>query len=100
MKTVYLKDNIDVVRQECIKRNQDGYDYSLDLINQAIEAQVKDNLRYRNGKTYCNVFGVGSEYVHKSDIPVYESESECAIWEFSGYVRNSASRLSRGFSVI
>ena len=100
MKTIFLKDHIETVKIECLNRNSLDHYFSPELIDQAIQAQVNDNLRYKNGKTYCNEFGVGSEYVNKSDIPNYETEAECAKWEFSGYVRNSASRLKRGFTAI
>jgi hypothetical protein len=99
MRTVYLKDHVDTVRQECIKRNDTIY-YPVELIDRAIHAQIGNELRYRNGKTYDKCFGVCSEYVNDFDIPNYEEESTCALWEFSGIVMNSAGRLHRGYSAI
>lgn len=102
MKTIYLKNHVDTVRAECLRRNDPltQYDYSEALINQAIAAQIENNLRYRDGKTYDRCFGLASEYVNKSDVPHYTNDSEAATWEFSGHVRNSASRINRGHTAI
>jgi hypothetical protein len=96
---VYLKDNIDTVRQECIDRNKPGWDYPLELIDKAIEAQVGQNLRYRNGKTY-DKDGCLSQYTCSTDVPEYESDQEAAKWELTSHVRNSANRLYKGFTAI
>lgn len=101
MTTVYLKDHIDAVKKECLRRNEQDHYISPDLVDLAIQAHVKWNLRYNkaSGKTYSNQFGPGpcSEYVNDSDVPKYDDDSQAAIWEFSGIVRNSMSRLSRGY---
>lgn len=99
MKTVYLKNHVATVRAECISRNEDGHSYSPELIDQAIAAQIKNRLRYRNGRTFDRS-GWISEYVYKTDVPQYTDLNECARWELSGHVRNSASRIFRGFTAI
>jgi len=100
MKTVYLKDHIDAVKEECLRRNEADY-ISPALVDPAIQAHVQWNLRYNKatGKTYSNEFGPGPlcEYVNDSDIPKYDDDIEAAIWEFSGIVCNSMSKLSRGY---
>lgn len=96
---VYLANHVEAVKAECLRRNEPGHYYTPEEIDNAIKAQIEDNLRYRKGRTYCNSFrGPASQYV--SDIPAYESDEVCAVWEFSGYVRNSASRVKRGYPAI
>ena len=98
MNTVYLKDHIETVKKECLRRNKTDHYISPDLIDLAIQANVKWNLRYNkaNGKTYSDQFGHGpcAEYVNKSDVPKYDDDSQAAVWEFTGIVRNSISALS------
>lgn len=100
---VKLKDNQDVVLQFCIARNNTSHIPS-ELINKGLQAQIKNNLRYnpKTGKTYSNDFKntCVAEYVETKDIPKYEDTETCACWEFAGFVRNSASRLQRGYSAI
>ncbi len=102
--TVWLKDNVNAVKAECLKRNRidiSGHDYSEDIIDKAIQAQIGNNLRYNTkGKTYDNQFGVVSEYTNKLDVPIYNTDEELAKWEFVGHVRNSASRIYRGLKPI
>ena len=103
MNIVYLKDHKEEVLQECLKRNNFLGSFFNELeIKEAIEAQIKNGLRYntKTGATYCNDLGKCSKYVRKKDIPEYEDSSEVAKWEFSGFVRNSASRKKRGYSLI
>jgi hypothetical protein len=92
--TVYLRDHINTVRSACIQRDQ----YSIDLIDKAIVAQVENNLHYRDGKVYDKLFGLSSEYLDEA--PVYKSEQECAEWEFCGYICNSAWRLQNGYPAL
>jgi hypothetical protein len=101
MNIVFLEDHINVVIEECLKRNQTGYEYDITVLKQAIDAHVNTNLRYhkRSGKVY-NRNGELSAYVHKTDIPNYSSDIDCAVWEFSGIVRNSANRIFKGLEPI
>lgn len=99
---IYLKDHKESVLQECKNRNSHNY-YTENVLLMAIEANVKDGLRYHpfTGKTFSNsIKSCVSEYVYECDIPTYDNEEEAAIWAFSGFVRNSASRYSRGYSLI
>lgn len=98
MNIVYLKDHIETVREECLRRNETEHYISPDLIDLAIQANVKWNLRYNkaSGKTYSDQFGRGpcSEYVNNSDVPKYDDDSQAALWQFSSIVRDSISALS------
>lgn len=100
-KTIYLKDNAEAVLNEAIKRNKYEY-YSKKLLTEAIEANIKDNLRYNinKGITYNNTFGKAAEYVDKTNKPTYETEEQAAVWEFTRYVRNSAQRKLNGYTII
>lgn len=100
MKTIYLKDHTEAVKEECLNRNTADHDYSPKQIDEAIQAQIGNELRYSNGKTHDKQFGVCAEYVNKSEAPKYSSEDEAAKSEFSGHVRNSASRVKRGYTAI
>ena len=99
MKAIYLKDHQETVLNECLNRNKDDR-YKIQTIKEAMKAQVNDNLRYKNGKTYCKEHGIGSQYVNKHEIPNYIDPAEAAKWEFTGYVMNSASRITRGYTAI
>lgn len=101
MRTVYLKDHKEAVLDECLKRNSNHY-FSKSLLIEALEANAKDELRYNKtyGITQNKSMGRIAEYVNKTDISEYDSDEEAAIWEFSGWVRNSASRKERGYSII
>jgi hypothetical protein len=96
---IYLKDHKQIVLEECLNRNSNSYINS-ELIKQALNAQCDNNLRYSKGKTFDNSIGKIGEYVSKNDIPKYVDNGECAKWEFSNLVRNSASRLQRGYTAI
>ena len=100
METIYLKDHTEAVKEECLRRNTAEFYYSPKQIEEAIQAQIGNELRYRNGKTIDKLFGVCAEYVNKSEIPKYSTKDEAAKWEFSGWVRNSASRVTRGYTAI
>ncbi len=99
MNTIYLFDHSETVKAACLKRNQLGHDYSLELIDQAISIHLSDDLRYNltSGQTRNNSIGVISEFVNKSDIPVYESDSDAAEWAFCGMIRNTANMIKNGF---
>lgn len=67
-------------------------------IDAARRVLVARDLRY-NLKTGITRDSRGqlARYCHKSNIPVYESMEQVLEWEFRRYIRNGASRLSRGF---
>ena len=69
------------------------------LLSHCIEFHANRNLRYnkRTGKTY-DVSGKIAEFVYDKDVPVYDSNEECAYWAFSGHICNSISRIQRGYS--
>jgi hypothetical protein len=98
--TVYLRDHKEAVKEECLKRNGNLNNYySAEEIDNAIEAHVKRELRYKptEGRTYNNILGWISEYTKNSDIPEYTDPAEAAKDQFSGEIRNSASRVKRGY---
>lgn len=99
---IYLKDFKDVVFEEAKKRNEPEYHYSDKELTDALNANVKDELRYnlKTGKTYNKHMGKVSEFTNKEDIINYETPEEAAKWSFTGFVRNSASRVKRGYSAI
>lgn len=99
---IYLKDFKDVVFEEAKSRNEPGYHYSDKELTDALNANVKDELRYnlKTGKTYNKHMGKVSEFTNKSDIIDYDTPEEAAKWGFTGFVRNSASRVKRGYSAI
>ena len=106
MSTIFLKDHKEIVLNFAleIERNSakpNSY-FNEKEIREAVEAQINDNLRYnkKSGITRNTSDGITCKYVYKKDIPKYSSSEECAKWEFLGFVRNSASRKKRGYSLI
>lgn len=96
---IYLKNNIEFVKNEILAKRETMKSVSLDLINEAISFHVKQNLRYneKTGTTFKKNEWC-SKYVNTDEIPVYNNENECAFWEFGGEICNSVSRKQRGFS--
>ena len=69
-----------------------------DLLLACINTHACRNLAYntKTGHTFDRD-GELSRYVNKEDIPQYEHNSDCAFWQFSGFICNSISRVQRGF---
>jgi len=93
---VYLKNNIEYVKNEIIAKREIGKTVSNYLLTDAINFHVKQNLRYneKTGTTYKKNEWC-SKYIDQK--PEYETEEECAFWEFAGEICNSISRKQRNF---
>jgi hypothetical protein len=73
--------------------------FGRDLITKAYETLCAKYLRYNiaTGITRCND-GERARYSNASDIPTEYTFEDAAYWQFSPFVRNAASRMSRGFT--
>lgn len=100
-KFVYLKDFKEAVRDEAIRRNSIKSTLPIGLIDEAIEAHCNNNLRVNPiSNIVWNKEGWLSRPSTANDTTTYESEEDAAVWEFTCYVRNSASRKMRGYTLI
>lgn len=74
-------------------------EYSRDLMERARAAQVARGLRFDNatGKLFDNRDGEIERFVNPSDHVPAADVQEVMEWQFSRYIANSASRMSRGY---
>jgi hypothetical protein len=74
--------------------------YSPDLMEQARAAQVKKNLRWDNalGILRDDDIGLRARFVNQSDHEPHDNEEDVMQWAFASSIKNSASRISRGFA--
>lgn len=74
-------------------------DYSLDMMEQARAAQVAKNLRWDNGLGILRDDDVGlrARFVNQSDHEPHDNEEDVMQWVFASSIKNSASRISRGY---
>jgi hypothetical protein len=73
--------------------------YSPDLMERARAAQVQKDLRWDNvlGVLRDNDIGLRARFVNQSDHEPHENEEDVMQWVFASSIKNSASRISRGF---
>jgi hypothetical protein len=73
--------------------------YSAELMEQARTAQVKRNLRWDNtlGILRDDDIGLRARFVNQSDHEPHDNEEDVMQWVFASSIKNSASRISRGF---
>lgn len=78
--------------------NPRGHEFKAESLALARQALVSRNLRFDNvtGRIRDNT-GELERYVNQSDFVPHASESEVMQWEFSRWIRNSASRIERGY---
>lgn len=75
--------------------------FSPETIAQARESLERANLRFDNstGKIYLGR-ECGESYCTSTDHVPHKSAEEVMRWEFSRWIKNSASRISRGFKAV
>jgi hypothetical protein len=67
--------------------------------DEAIKALIARDLRFntKNGQIWDNNLGLLERYSNPSDYEPTEDPATIMEWNFSRYINNSASRISRGF---
>ncbi|QDP47348.1 MAG: hypothetical protein Unbinned4388contig1000_67 [Prokaryotic dsDNA virus sp.] len=95
---IHLKDHKEAVYNAAMKRNSNTY-FEPRIITEGLDICVDENLRYnpKKGFTYRNDRGKCGEYCNSDEIPKYDSKEEAAIWEFTNWVRNEASKITNGY---
>ena len=74
-------------------------DYGPELMEKARAAQVKRNVRWDNalGILRDDDIGLRARFVNQSDHEPHDNEEDVMQWVFASSIKNSASRVSRGY---
>ena len=94
-KCIFFIDYKDVVLEAAIKRNTLRNNIDVKYLKEAINVLASDNYRYYINRGITRTTSMGQKAKYLDGVPKYENDTEAAIEEFTGYLRNEAQILRR-----
>lgn len=92
---IYFVDFKEVVLEAAISRNTLSNNIDVKYLKEAINVLSADNYRYYINRGITRTTSMGQKAKYLDGVPKYESDTDAAIWEFTGYLRNEAQILRR-----